>query len=69
MFNARKFRAAVILKGLTLRAVASELGIAEATLYRKMHGRSDFSRKEIQMLCKLLEIDDPSTIFFAEDLA
>lgn len=69
MFDTRKFKAQVILSGLTMRQVAAELGIDEATLYRKMNGTSDFYRKELQQLCQLLKIEDPTAIFFAEDLA
>lgn len=68
MFDTRKFKAQVILAGLTMKQVAAELGIDEATLYRKMNGTSDFYRRELQQLCNLLRIDDPASIFFAEDL-
>ena len=51
MFNERRFKAQVVLAGMTMRQVAAELGIDEATLYRKMSGKSDFYRKEIQQLC------------------
>lgn len=54
MFNKRLFKAQVVLKGKTLRAVAKELGIDEATLYRKMNGESDFFREEIQTICPFL---------------
>lgn len=68
MFDTRRFRAQVILAGLTMRQVAAELGIDEATLYRKMNGTSDFYRKELQQLCQILKIEDPVPIFFAEEL-
>ena len=64
MFNERRFKAQVVLAGMTMRQVAAELGIDEATLYRKMSGKSDFYRKEIQQLCNLLEIEDPTAVFF-----
>ena len=68
MFNERRFKAQVVLAGMTMRQVAAELGIDEATLYRKMSGKSDFYRKEIQQLCNLLEIEDPTAVFFAVEL-
>lgn len=68
MFDERRFKAQVVLAGLTMRQVAAELGIDETTLYRKMSGKSDFYRKEIQKLCDLLKIEDPAAVFFAEKL-
>ena len=46
MFNERRFKAQVVLAGMTMRQVAAELGIDEATLYRKMSGKSDFTAKK-----------------------
>lgn len=68
MFDEKRFKAKVVLSGLTLRQVAASLGIDEATLYRKMNGKSDFYRKEIQKLCEILSIEDPTAIFFARDI-
>lgn len=68
MFDEKRFKATVILSGLTLRQVAASLGIDEATLYRKMNGKSDFYRKEIQKLCEILNIEDPAAIFFAQKI-
>ncbi len=69
MFNRRRFKAQVALKGKTMRLVAKELGVDEATLYRKMSGESDFFRHEIQIICNFLDITDPLDIFFASDIA
>ncbi len=68
MFDKRRFRAAVALKGMTLAEVAKELEIDTATLYRKMNGYSDFYRGEIQALCKILDLKDAESIFFAENI-
>lgn len=69
MFNRRLFKAQVALKGKTMRSVAKELGVDEATLYRKMSGESDFFRHEVQILCEFLDIANPTDIFFAHDIA
>lgn len=68
VFDKRKFKAAVILKGMTFKEVAKKLGINEATLQRKMNGESDFYRNEIQSLCEILDLDDPTDIFFSAKL-
>lgn len=68
MFDKKQFKVAVMLAGLTLRQVAAALNIDEATLYRKMNGESDFYRREIQQLCSILKIENPSAIFSPKNL-
>lgn len=68
VFDKKRFRIAVMLKGLSLKQVAQYLGIDISTLYRKINGTSEFTRAEIQQLCELLELDDPKEIFFANEL-
>lgn len=68
MFDRLKFKSLVVLRGLTMQEVAKILGIDTATLYRKMSGESDFYRKEIDCLCKVLRIENPQEIFFAENI-
>ena len=63
MFNKNKFKAKVVESGMTLSDVAKALGIDDATLYRKMNVESDFYRKEIEALRKLLNIENPVEIF------
>ena len=69
MFDKQKFREAVARKGYTLADLAKVLKIDQATLYRKINGDSDFYRREIQVLCKTLDIKNPVEIFFAEKFA
>lgn len=66
MFNKLLFKAKVVSKGMTLKDIADYLGINNATLYRKMSGKSDFYRDEIQRLCEILHIDgeERNKIFF-----
>ena len=64
MFREDRFREALQEKGLTIQDVAMYLKINKSTLYRKMVGESDFYRAEIQAICTLLDINDPSKIFF-----
>lgn len=68
MFDEKKFRAALILRGISLNEVAKSMGINIVTLYRKMSGDSDFYRSEIQKFCELTGIENPSDIFFADEL-
>ena len=68
MFNKNKFRAKVIENGFAMKQIAESLRISEVTLYRKINGTSDFTRKEIQKLKEILKLDAKTTdeIFFTE---
>lgn len=68
MFDKRRFMAQLALSGMTLRALAQKIGIDESTLYRKINDNGRFSRKEINEIIVLLNIDDPYPIFFAPEL-
>ena len=68
MFNERKFRAQLILAGITVKELAEKLGINEATLYRKIGSDGRFTRQEINNLIEILDIKNPEEIFFAKDL-
>ena len=68
MFNKNKFRAKIVENGFTVKQIAETLHISEVTLYRKINGASDFTRKEIQKLKEILKLDVETVeeIFFAE---
>ena len=70
MFDRKIFRSKVVAAGMTLEAVAKEMDINPSTLDRKMSGVSDFTRKEMQILRKILNLsaEEMDGIFFAEEL-
>ena len=65
MFNRVEFEVAVLRSGLKKKEVAKLMGINEATLYKKLSGKSDFTQPEMQKVCTILSLDSPTTIFFA----
>ena len=69
MFDERRFRAQLVLAGLSIRELASKLGIDESTLYRKIKRDGDFTRDEINEMIDILHISDPKGIFFTDKLA
>lgn len=69
MFDQKKFKVLLVMKGKTMQNIADLLGINQTTLYRKVNGSSDFYRREIQAICEYLDISDPSEIFFAKEIA
>lgn len=69
MFDVKRFKAQLVLKGITNKMLAEKLGINESTLYRKINADGDFSREEINIMIDFLAIDHPADIFFATELA
>lgn len=67
MFDEKQFKAALLLSGVSLDDVAKAMNINKATLYRKMNGKSDFYRDEIQAFCNLVNPEDMNKIFFAQN--
>lgn len=65
MFNEEKFRIAIKKAGYSIEEIAKLLNIDVSTLYRKMHGESDFYRREIDVIVSTLNLKNPSEIFFA----
>lgn len=63
MINADKLRGIIAEKGLSQRKVAAMLGITERTFYEKMK-KGVFGTDEAEKLTELLQISNPSDIFF-----
>jgi predicted transcriptional regulator len=69
MFDKNRFRAQIILAGMTAKELADKIGINESTLYRKINADGNFTREEIGKIVEILHIDNPKDIFFADNLA
>lgn len=67
MINTNKLRGIIVSKGLSQKQVAHKIGITEQTFYRKMK-RGVFGSDEIGKMIKLLDIEDPVSVFFANDV-
>ncbi|MCB5701484.1 helix-turn-helix domain-containing protein [Megasphaera elsdenii] len=68
MFDEPLFRYMMNRRQLSMAVVADRLGVNETTLYRKIKGKSDFSRAEIQALKAILGMttDECVKVFFAD---
>lgn len=71
MFNERRFRERLFREGYTKEKLAGVLGINQATLYRKINGKSEFTRIEMQLVQNALHLsrEELCSIFFAGELA
>lgn len=64
MLNVLEFRAAMVRKGYTQKALAEILGISEKTFGERLKSKR-FGSEEIEKLITVLEISDPMPIFFS----
>lgn len=67
MFNQNLLKAKMVEKGLTTLQICGEIGICEATFYRKLSRNGDFSRFEIEKISDMLKLTtaERNSIFFA----
>lgn len=64
MLNQRKLKAIIVERGTSQKGVAKVLNITDKTFYTKMK-TGKFTLPEMSKMIKYLQIDDPSSIFFA----
>lgn len=69
--NIAKLRYYISIRGKSIASYEEILGISKATLYRKMHHQTEFTREEIQKTIKFLKLSDSETmeIFFTEKVS
>ena len=68
MINTQALRGIIVSRGETQRSVAKKIGVSETAFYRKMN-RGIFNSNEMYELVKLLSIENPVPIFFADKVA
>lgn len=67
MINTNKLKGLIVENGLTQSDVAKNIGIAPKTFYEKMK-RGVFGTDEVEIMINLLNIKDPTNIFFANEV-
>lgn len=69
--NVPELKAECARHSLTLEQLASKIGISSTSLYRKMSGKTEFYRNELQTIRDVLYLDDEQFlhIFFDNQLA
>lgn len=67
MVAVEKIKALIIERGLTQEQTARKIGVTPKTFYNKMK-KGKFGTDEAQKLIKILSIDNPIEIFFAENV-
>lgn len=67
MVDVLKLKAAVVAKGMTYAEVAEKVGMSRKVWYDRISARK-FDSDEMYKLIKVLDISDPTAIFFAEEV-
>lgn len=66
-----EIRKLMLDKKMSSNELAEKLGISRSALYKKLEGKLEFTRKEIEILIKLFEIDEKRavSIFFTSQVS
>lgn len=67
MVDTNELKAQIVRKGLTVEKVYSSLGLTKRQWYQRMQ-RKTFDSNEMLELVKMLHIENPVPIFFAEEV-
>lgn len=65
MINTNELKGIIVSRGKTQQEVAKHLGISPKTFYLKMK-KGVFGSDEMEGMIELLDIENPSEIFFAK---
>lgn len=66
MIKTDELRGIIAKNGLSQAAIAKKIGITPKTFYEKMKS-GIFGSDEIQIMIDILQIKDPTSIFFAKE--
>lgn len=69
MVLTNEIKGRIVAKGLTQEEVAKMIGISTRSFNSKLNGKSTFNVDEMEILIKVLNINNPIEIFFANKLA
>ncbi len=68
MILTNELKGIIAKQGYSQRQVANKIGITEKTFYEKMK-KGVFNSTEIEAMIRILHIEDPNAIFFANVVA
>lgn len=57
------------LKGVSVAEMAARLGIGRSTFWKKCNGVSEFRQSEIAKIIEILDLQEPSKVFFAREVS
>ncbi len=62
-------RCEMVKKGYSVEKMAASLGISRSAFWKKCNGISEFKQSEIKRMIDLLQPENPTAIFFAEEVS
>ena len=62
--NRDLLKGAIVSRGLNQADLAEKIGMSSNSLSRKMLGKRVFTLEEVVKICDILDITDPTAIFF-----
>lgn len=57
------------IRGMKKEQLCEKLGISRSAFYRKLNGKSEFTRSEIQNIVDSLGLESPVPIFFDDEVS
>lgn len=54
---------------VSIEELCAFLGISKTAFYRKINGKSEFTRREIEQICQRLNLSSPVDIFFPKKVS
>ena len=63
--NSAKLEYEMKIRGISIDKMCDLTGIKRTAFYRKRTGKSEFTRSEIEAIMHVLDINDPTDIFFS----
>ena len=60
-----KLRSIMEEKQISVQELSVFIGVSVSTLYKRLAGKSEFTKREIDSICKFFHISSPESIFFA----
>jgi len=69
--NIRLLKSKLALQSKSISDLAQNINMNKSTFYRKLNGKSDFTRKEITDIIQILDLDreDMCAIFFTQKVS
>lgn len=67
--NKALLRYTMEMKQVGVDELCAFIGISKSAFYKKINGKSEFTRGEIEKICQRLDLSSPVEIFFAEKVS
>ncbi len=67
--NKALLRYTMDIQKVSVDELCAYIGISKSAFYKKINGKSEFTRGEIEKICQRLNLASPVDIFFAEKVS